>query len=81
MGWTDHALEDAGRLTHPLRYNADTDHYEVISYQEAFARAGTVLRGLDHPDQAEFYTSGRTSNEGGVPVAAVCAHLWDQQLS
>lgn len=62
-GWTDHALEDAGRLTHPLRYNADTDHYEVISYQEAFARAGTVLRGLDHPDQAEFYTSGRTSNE------------------
>lgn len=62
-GWTDHALEDAGRLTHPLRYDPETDHYEVISYQEAFARAGTVLRGLDHPDQTEFYASGRTSNE------------------
>jgi molybdopterin-dependent oxidoreductase alpha subunit len=62
-GWSDHALEDAGRLTHPLRYNPATDHYETISYQEAFDRAGAVLRGLDHPDQAEFYASGRTSNE------------------
>jgi molybdopterin-dependent oxidoreductase alpha subunit len=62
-GWSDHALEDAGRLTHPLRYDPDTDHYQVIGYEEAFARVGAALRALDHPDQAEFYASGRTSNE------------------
>ncbi len=63
--WTssDHDLEGAGRLTGPLRYNPATDHYEVIGYDEAFRLAGVALRRLDHPDQAEFYASGRTSNE------------------
>ncbi|MCD2323013.1 FdhF/YdeP family oxidoreductase [Sphingomonas sp. IC-56] len=62
-GWHDHDLEGAGRLTHPLRYNPDTDHYEVISYDEAFRLAGEALNRLDDPDQAEFYCSGRASNE------------------
>jgi molybdopterin-dependent oxidoreductase alpha subunit len=62
-GWTDHALEDAGRLTHPLRYDAASDRYLPISYDEAFARIGAGMRALDHPDEAEFYTSGRASNE------------------
>ncbi len=61
--WSDHDLEDAGRLTDPLRYNPATDHYEVIGYDEAFRLAGEGLRSLDHADQAEFYASGRTSNE------------------
>jgi len=61
--WTDHALEDAGRLTHPLAYDADSDHYHPISWEDAFARIGAALRALPHPDMAEFYTSGRTSNE------------------
>jgi molybdopterin-dependent oxidoreductase alpha subunit len=62
-GWTDHALEDAGRLTHPLRYDAASDRFLPISYDEAFARIGAGMRALDHPDEAEFYTSGRASNE------------------
>jgi anaerobic selenocysteine-containing dehydrogenase len=63
FGWSDHALEDAGRLTHPLRYDAVTDHFVPIAWDEAFARIGGVMRGFDHPDRMEFYTSGRASNE------------------
>jgi molybdopterin-dependent oxidoreductase alpha subunit len=62
-GWSDHALEDAGRLTHPLRYDAETDRFVQIGWDEALARAGAALRTLDDPNQAEFYTSGRASNE------------------
>ncbi|MET0241441.1 MAG: FdhF/YdeP family oxidoreductase [Sphingobium sp.] len=61
--WTDHALEDAGRLTHPLRYDPATDHFVPIGWDEAFARAGAGLQALDHANQAEFYCSGRASNE------------------
>ncbi|MBB1059521.1 FdhF/YdeP family oxidoreductase [Marilutibacter spongiae] len=61
--WSDHALEDAGRLTHPLAYDADSDRYVPIEWDEAFARIGQALRALPDPDMAEFYTSGRTSNE------------------
>ncbi|SFA74621.1 formate dehydrogenase F4A subunit [Rhizobium sp. NFR07] len=60
--WSDYDLEHQGRLTHPLRYNSDTDHYERITWDEAFADIGERLNALQ-PDQAEFYTSGRASNE------------------
>ncbi|WP_018896708.1 FdhF/YdeP family oxidoreductase [Rhizobium sp. 2MFCol3.1] len=61
--WTDHSLEDEGRLTHPMIYNAETDRYEVIEWDDAFARIGAGLNRLDDPHHAEFYTSGRASNE------------------
>jgi len=76
--YSDHWLEDQGRLTHPLRYNATTDHYEAVSWDQAFAvdsvhqhraldRHFAVIAGklnaLASPDEAIFYTSGRTSNE------------------
>jgi molybdopterin-dependent oxidoreductase alpha subunit len=63
LQWTDYDLENEGRLTHPLAYDAATDKYQEISWDAAFARIGGVLRGLPDPDQAEFYTSGRASNE------------------
>jgi molybdopterin-dependent oxidoreductase alpha subunit len=62
-GWSDHALEDAGRLTHPMAYDRASDTYRPIAWDAAFARIGAVLRGLPDPDCAEFYVSGRTSNE------------------
>ena len=62
-GWTDYALELEGRLTHPMRYDAGSDRYVAVSWEEAFAEIGAELRALAHPDQAEFYTSGRASNE------------------
>ncbi|WP_375464005.1 FdhF/YdeP family oxidoreductase [uncultured Methylobacterium sp.] len=62
-GWSDYALEGEGRLTHPMRYDAASDRYLPATWEQAFAEIGASLRGLDHPDQAEFYTSGRASNE------------------
>lgn len=61
--WSDYALEGEGRLTHPMRYDAASDRYLPVSWDEAFAEIGAELRALGHPDQAEFYTSGRASNE------------------
>jgi molybdopterin-dependent oxidoreductase alpha subunit len=61
--WSDFALENEGRLTEPMRYDAGTDHYVPISWQDAFDLVGSTLRGLSSPDRATFYTSGRLSNE------------------
>jgi molybdopterin-dependent oxidoreductase alpha subunit len=61
--YSDHWLEDQGRLTHPLRYNPATDHYEAVSWDAAFAFIAAKLNALASPDEAIFYTSGRTSNE------------------
>ncbi|WP_287941737.1 FdhF/YdeP family oxidoreductase [Sphingopyxis sp.] len=63
MAQSDYWLEMQGRLTEPMRYDAATDHYVPVSWEDAFALIGRHLRALDHPDQAEFYTSGRTPNE------------------
>lgn len=60
---SDFELEDQGRLTHPLTYHQATDRYEPITWDAAFALIAQELNALPHPDQALFYTSGRTSNE------------------
>lgn len=60
---SDYWLEEQGRLTEPMRYDASTDRYVPIAWDEAFALIGRELRALESPDQGEFYTSGRTSNE------------------
>ncbi|MHB8886862.1 MAG: FdhF/YdeP family oxidoreductase [Methylovirgula sp.] len=60
--WTDHDLENTGRLTHPMRYNAATDKYEQVSWEEAFREIASELKQLD-PARVELYTSGRASNE------------------
>nr|WP_272210705.1 molybdopterin-dependent oxidoreductase [Marinicella sp. W31]MDC2876611.1 molybdopterin-dependent oxidoreductase [Marinicella sp. W31] len=59
----DYTLENHGRLTHPMRYNRDTDHYEPVSWEEAFTGIAAALKALGSPDEAQFYTSGRASNE------------------
>jgi molybdopterin-dependent oxidoreductase alpha subunit len=58
-GW----LERQGRIVEPLVRRRGSERYEPIAWDEAFALAGETLRGLDSPDEAIFYTSGRTSNE------------------
>jgi molybdopterin-dependent oxidoreductase alpha subunit len=61
--WSDYDLENEGRLTHPMIYDQGTDRYLPISWDDALARIGAALRQLPQPDMAEFYTSGRASNE------------------
>jgi molybdopterin-dependent oxidoreductase alpha subunit len=63
LGWSDHKLEDEGRLTHPVAYDAASDKYQPLAWDDAFSRIGTALRALPDPNMAEFYTSGRASNE------------------
>ncbi len=70
-GRSDHWLGAQGRLTTPMYKPADVDHYQPISYEGALDLIADRLRGLDDPDQAIFYTSGRTSNE-----AAFCYQLF-----
>ncbi|AGB83080.1 molybdopterin-dependent oxidoreductase alpha subunit [Serratia sp. FGI94] len=60
---SDYFLEYQGRVTEPLRYNRATDHYEPISWDDAFALIGQHIKGMDNPNQLELYTSGRASNE------------------
>ena len=61
--YSDHWLEQQGRLTTPMRYDAATDHYLPVTWDEAFALVAAHLNALPSPDEAIFYTSGRTSNE------------------
>lgn len=60
---SDYQLEQHGRLTAPMVYDADSDHYRPISWDKAFALIARHLQALDNPNQASFYTSGRASNE------------------
>ena len=62
-GWSDYDLEQQGRLTQPLRYDPQSDRYLAVDWAQAFAEIGARLRALDSPNAAEFYTSGRASNE------------------
>jgi len=60
---TDYWLGQQGRLTEPMVKRAGATHYEPITWDDAFALIGDRLRALDSPNQALFYTSGKTSNE------------------
>jgi molybdopterin-dependent oxidoreductase alpha subunit len=61
-GWSDYALEEAGRLTHPLRWDAASDKYVPVAWADAFAAIGAQLKALE-PQSVVFYTSGRASLE------------------
>ncbi|MCG3752343.1 MULTISPECIES: FdhF/YdeP family oxidoreductase [unclassified Amycolatopsis] len=60
---TDYWLGQQGRLTEPMVLREGGSHYEPISWDDAFGLIADELRGLSSPDEAIFYTSGRTSNE------------------
>ena len=61
--WSDYDLEQQGRLTHPMRWDAGSDRYLPVSWDQAIAEIGAELKALDDPDQAVFYASGRASLE------------------
>ena len=72
--WSQHPISDLltkseywlgmqGRLIEPVYKPAGKDHYHPISWGEAFSIISKKLKSLESPDQAAFYTSGRTANE------------------
>ena len=71
----DYWLEQQGRLTAPMYKPKGRDNYIEIEWQEAFKRIQEKLTSLNNPNEAVFYTSGRTSNE-----AAFLYQLMGRQL-
>ncbi|MGH7024683.1 MAG: FdhF/YdeP family oxidoreductase [Caulobacteraceae bacterium] len=69
MEKSDYWLEMQGRLTEPMAYDAASDRYVPCAWDAAFETIGRHLRALESPDQAEFYTSGRTPNEAAFLYA------------
>lgn len=61
--WSDFEIGKKGRLKEPMVIFEDETHYSPISWNEAFNLISEELNGLDTPNEALFYTSGRTSNE------------------
>jgi molybdopterin-dependent oxidoreductase alpha subunit len=66
--WSDHALEEVGRLTHPLRYDAASDKYVPVAWEDAIAEIGAELEKLA-PKSVVFYSSGRASLESSYMYA------------
>ncbi len=64
-GWSDYDLENAGRLMQPMRYDAASDHYVPVSWDEAFSAIGRELKAIRavDPNKVVFYASGRASLE------------------
>ena len=61
--WSDFEIGKSGRITHPMLLRPGSHHYETISWEEAFKLIGKEVKLLKSPDEAVFYTSGRSSNE------------------
>src|ERR1700719_3184576 len=60
---SDYWLNQQGRLTSPMVRRSNATHYQLITWPEALKRIAEELNRLDSPDQACFYTSGKTTNE------------------
>jgi len=60
---TDFEIGKSGRLGSPMFLSEGSTHYQPISWKEAFTKVGKHLNNLNSPDEAVFYTSGRTTNE------------------
>ncbi len=77
LGWSDYDLEQAGRLTDPLRFDAAQDRYVPCGWDEAFAAIGAELKRLE-PRSVVFYTSGRASLEASY-MYALFARMYGHQ--
>jgi molybdopterin-dependent oxidoreductase alpha subunit len=60
---TDYEIGKKGRVAHPVYLPEGATHYLPISWEDAFSKIGRHLNALASPNEAIFYTSGRTSNE------------------
>src|SRR5690349_23949939 len=72
--WADHDLEELGRLTRPMRWDAESDTYRPVEWEDAFRDIGQELKALD-PNSVVFYASGRASLEASY-MYALLARLY-----
>jgi molybdopterin-dependent oxidoreductase alpha subunit len=72
--WADHDLEELGRLTRPMRWDAESDTYRPVEWEDAFRDIGQELKALD-PKSVVFYASGRASLEASY-MYALLARLY-----
>jgi molybdopterin-dependent oxidoreductase alpha subunit len=77
---SDAWLNARGRLTHPMLLDAGADHYREISWDETFQILAQELNATASPDEAVFYTSGRTSNEAAFLYQAFARHYGTNNL-
>ena len=77
--WKDHDLEMTGRLTHPMRYNAGTDRYEEVSWDEAFAAIGATIKALPK-ESVIFYASGHAGLEASYLYALLARAYGNNNL-
>ena len=75
LDWDEYQLEQTGRITHPLRYDAKTDTYLPVSWAAAMQEIGRELRAIEDRNSVVFYSSGRTSNEASY-LYALFARLY-----
>ena len=61
--WSDYKIGKSGRVTHPMYLPKGASYYEPISWEKAYQIIADELKSCSTPDEAVFYTSGRTSNE------------------
>ncbi|MEO9213517.1 MAG: FdhF/YdeP family oxidoreductase, partial [Caulobacteraceae bacterium] len=79
MEWSDFDLEQAGRLTTPMRYDPEADRYVPCRWQDAFAAIGAELKALE-PTSVVFYASGRASLETSYMYALMARMYGSQNL-
>ena len=77
--WSDHELEKSGRLTHPMKYDAATDRYVAIEWDDAFAEIGATLRELPR-DDVVFYASGHAGLEASYLYALLARAYGNNNL-
>jgi molybdopterin-dependent oxidoreductase alpha subunit len=77
---SDMWLNHQGRLTEPMVKRPGSDHYEPISWSDAFGLLSAELTSLDTPDEAVFYTSGRASNEAAFVLQLFARALGTNNL-
>lgn len=78
--WSDYKIGKAGRLTHPMIIRPGQSYYHPIQWNEAFDMIADQLKSLSDPNQAVFYTSGRSSNEAAFIYSLLARRLGTNNL-
>ncbi len=77
---SDYEIGKSGRITQPMYLPEGKDNYQEISWENAFSIIGQELNALQSPDEAIFYTSGRTSNEAAYLYQLFVRHYGTNNL-